>query len=274
MTPDNDTSTAPFGALAPNAAQAAVIRLVQRSALKRGVFRPWMSRLINLMRPGPVDAEYQGASFRFYHLLSATERGALFNPDYNLDELSFLRAHTPDGGVFVDIGANVGTYALTLANKVGKSGTVIAVEPHPVAHARLAFNRAASNLPQVKLLAAAAGNANGELLMETDAANLGASHVASSQSGGHTFRVPAFTLQQILSDAGVGKVDALKIDVEGFEDRVLTGFFAQAPQPLWPRAVVIEHLSRKEWQQDCIDDMIALGYREERKTRSNTLLAR
>ena len=117
MTPDNDTSTAPFGALAPNAAQAAVIRLVQRSGLKRGVFRPWMSRLINLMRPGPVDARYQGASFRFYHLMSATERGALFNPDYNLDELSFLRAHTPDGGVFVDIGANVGTYALTLANK-------------------------------------------------------------------------------------------------------------------------------------------------------------
>lgn len=274
MIPDNDTSTAPFGALAPNAAQAAVIRLVQRSGLKRGVFRPWMSRLINLMRPGPVDAEYQGASFRFYHLASATERGALFNPDYNLDELSFLRAHTSDGGVFVDIGANVGTYALTLAGKVGKNGTVIAVEPHPVAHARLAFNRAASNLSQVKLLAAAAGAANGELLMETDAANLGASHVASGQSGGHTFRVPAFTLRQILSDAGITKVDALKIDVEGFEDRVLTPFFAEAPQTLWPRAVVIEHLSRKEWQQDCIDDMIARGYREERKTRSNTLLAR
>ena len=274
MTPDNDTSTAPFGALAPNAAQAAVIRLVRRSGLKRGVFRPWMSRLINLMRPGPVDARYQGASFRFYHLASATERGALFNPEYNLDELSFLRAHTPDGGVFVDIGANVGTYALTLAKKVGKTGTVIAVEPHPVAHARLAFNRAASDLSQVKLLAAAAGAANGELLMETDAANLGASHVASGQSGGHTFRVPAFTLQQILMDAGVTKVDALKIDVEGFEDRVLIGFFAEAPQTLWPRAVVIEHLSRKEWQQDCIDDMIARGYREERRTRSNTLLSR
>jgi len=274
VTPDNDTSTAPFGALAPNAAQAAVIRLVQRSGLKRGVFRPWMSRLINLMRPGPVDAQYQGASFRFYHLLSATERGALFNPDYNLDELSFLRAHTPDGGVFVDIGANVGTYALTLANKVGKSGTVIAVEPHPVAHDRLAFNRAASGLAQVKLLAAAAGAENGELLMETDSANLGASHVASGASGGHTFRVPAFTLQQILSDAGVSKMDALKIDVEGFEDRVLTCFFAQAPQTLWPRAVVIEHLERKNWQHDCIDDMVSRGYREERKTRSNTLLAR
>jgi FkbM family methyltransferase len=274
LTPDNDTFTAPFGALAPNAAQAALIRLVHRSGLKRGVFRPWMSRLVNLMRAGPVDVQYQSGSFRFYHLASATERGALFNPDYNLDELSFLRSYIPDGGVFVDIGANVGTYALTLANKVGKNGTVIAVEPHPVAHARLAFNHAASGFSQVRLVAAAAGPSNGELLIETDGDNLGASHVVDGQPSSRAIRVPALTLQQILADASVAKVDALKIDVEGFEDRVLIGFFAQAPETLWPRAVVIEHLSRDEWQQDCIDDMIAHGYREERKTRSNTLLAR
>jgi FkbM family methyltransferase len=274
LTPDNDTSATPFGALAPNAAQAAVIRLAHRSGLKRGAFRPWLSRLVNLLRPGPIDAKYQGASFRFYHLASATERGALFNPDYNLEELSFLRSYTPEGGVFVDIGANVGTYALTLAKNVGAGGTVIAVEPHPIAHARLAFNHTSSDVAQVKLIAAAAGPSNGELLIETDGDNLGASHVVNGQPSGRAFRVPALTLQQILADAGISKVDGLKIDVEGFEDRVLTGFFAQAPQTLWPRAVVIEHLSRNEWQQDCIDDMVARGYREIGKTRSNTLLAR
>jgi FkbM family methyltransferase len=274
LRPDNDVTTAPFGAFAPNAAQAAVIRLAHRSGLKRGVFRPWMSRLVNLLRPGPVDTQYQGASFRFYHLASATERGALLNPDYNLEELAFLRAYTPDSGVFIDIGANVGTYALTLAKSVGTKGTVIAVEPHPVARTRLAFNRDASNLVQVKLVAAAAGPSDGELLIETDGDNLGASHIVTDKTSTGTIRVPALTLQRILADAGITRVDALKIDVEGFEDRVLTGFFAKAPQTLWPRAVVIEHLSRKEWRQDSIDDMVARGYREKGKTRSNTLLAR
>ncbi len=274
MTPDNDVATAPFGAFAPNAAQAAIIRLAQRSGLKRGVFRPWMSRLVHLLRPGPVDMQYQGASFRFYHKASATERGAMLNPDYNLEELAFLRAYTPEGGVFVDVGANVGTYALVLAQKVGQGGTVIAIEPHPVAHARLAFNRAASNLSQVKLVAAAAGPSDGELLIETDGGNLGASHVVNGKSSGRAFRVPAWTLQRILADARVTKVDALKIDVEGFEDRVLPTFFAKAPHTLWPRAVVIEHLSRKDWQQDCIADMVARGYREKGRTRSNTLLTR
>ena len=55
----------------------------------------------------------------------------MFNPDYNIEELDFLRAHTPSGGVFVDVGANVGTYALALARHVGERGKVIAIEPHP-----------------------------------------------------------------------------------------------------------------------------------------------
>jgi len=274
LTPDNDVSPAPFGAFAPNTAQAAIIALAQRTRLKRGAFRPMLSRLLNLLRTGPIDAPYQGASFRFYHQFSATERGALFNPDYNLDELNFLRAHVSQGGVFVDVGANVGTYALALASQVGSAGKVIAIEPHPVTHARLAFNRTSSGLSQVVLVAAAAGPSDGELLIETDGDNLGASHVASGAPSSNAIKVPSRRLQRILKDAEVAKVDALKIDVEGFEDRVLTGFFEQAPAALWPGAVVIEHLSRHEWQQDCITDMLARGYIETGRTRSNTLLTR
>ncbi len=274
MTPDNDPSPAPFGAFAPNAAQAAIIRLAHRSRLKRGAFRPMLSRLVNLLRAGPVDMQYQGACFRFYHQASATERGALFNPDYNLEELDFLREHTPPGGVFVDVGANVGTYAMVLARRTGSGGKVIAIEPHPVTHARLAFNNSASGYTQVKLVAAAAGPADGELMIETDGDNLGASHIVSGEASRKAIKVPSLRLQRILDEAGVTQVDALKIDVEGFEDRVLTGFFKQAPHSLWPRAVVIEHLSQNEWLEDCLADMRARGYVETGKTRSNTLLVR
>ncbi len=270
----NDPSPPPFGAFAPTAAQQAVISLAQRSRLKRGAFRPMMSRLVNLFRAGPVDVPYQGASFRFYHQASATERGALFNPDYNIEELDFLRAHAPAGGVFVDVGANVGTYAMPLARHVGASGKVIAIEPHPVTHARLAFNRAASGFTQVVLVAAAAGSADGELMIETDGDNLGASHIVSGTRSSNALKVPSLRLQRILDDAGASHVDALKIDVEGYEDRVLTGFFKKAPSSLWPRAVVIEHLSRNEWLADCIADMRQRGYVETGKTRSNTMLVK
>ena len=278
LKPDNDPSPAPFGAFAPNAAQAAIIRLAQRTRLKRGAFRPMLSRLINLLRAGPLDVPYQGASFRFYHQASATERGALFNPDYNIEELDFLRTHTPKGGVFVDVGANVGTYAMPMARHVGDSGTVIAVEPHPVTHARLAFNNAASRFTQVKLVAAAAGASDGELMIETDGDNLGASHIVTGDISAKTInkaiKVPSLRLQRILEQAGVAHVDALKIDIEGYEDRALIPFFKDAPQALWPRAVVIEHLSKNEWLADCIADMFSRGYVESGRTRSNTLLVR
>ncbi|WGD52541.1 FkbM family methyltransferase [Bradyrhizobium sp. CB1650] len=274
MTPDNDPSPAPFGAFAPNATQAAIIRLAKQSGLRRGAFRPWLSRLVNLMRGGPVDVTYQGASFRFYHQGSATERGALFNPDYNLDELDFLRQHTPAGGVFVDVGANVGTFALVMARQVGPAGKVIAIEPHPTTFARLSFNHAASRATQVRLVQAAAGDSDGELMIETDGGNLGASHVVTGAAGADAITVPSLRLTRILDEAGVTKVDALKIDVEGFEDRVLIGFFRDAPPSLWPRAVVIEHLSQNEWREDCIADMVARGFAITRKTRSNTFLSR
>jgi len=274
VTPDNDPSPAPFGAFAPNAAQAAVIRLAHRSRLKRGAFRPMLSRLVNLLRAGPVDVNYQGASFRFYHQASATERGALFNPDYNLEELDFLRANTPIGGVFVDVGANVGTYAMVLARYVGKNGKVIAVEPHPITHARLAFNNAASRYTQTRLVAAAVSDSDGELMIETDGGNLGASHIVTGTAGAGAIKVPALRLQRILDEAGVTRIDAFKIDIEGFEDRTLVPFFKEAPQTQWPRAVVIEHLSRDEWRQDCIADMVSRGYRETGRTRSNTFLLR
>jgi FkbM family methyltransferase len=274
LTPDNDPLPAPFGALAPNAAQAAVIALAHRSGLKRGAFRPFLSRLLDMLRAGPVDATYQGASFRFYHQASATERGALFNPDYNREELDFLRAHTPGGGVFVDVGANVGTYALALARHVGPRGQVIAVEPHPKIHERLAFNRSASGFAQVRLVAAACADVDGELMIATDSDNFGASHIVSGDAGDNAFKVRALRLQRILDGAGALKVDALKIDVEGFEDRVLIPFFREAAEALWPRAVVIEHLERDEWREDCLTDMLARGYREVDRTRSNTLLLR
>ena len=64
-------------------------------------------------------------------------------------------------------------------------------------------------------------------MIETDGDNLGASHVVTGEASGRAIKVRSLRLQRILEEAGVTKVDALKIDVEGYEDRVLTGFFAK-----------------------------------------------
>ena len=112
------------------------------------------------------------------------------------------------------------------------------------------------------------------MLVTHDGDNLGASHIVTGPPAGNAIRVPSLRLQRILDEAGASHIDTLKIDVEGYEDRILTCFLKEAPPSLWPRAVVIEHLSRNEWLADCIADMLARGYAEAGKTRSNTLLVR
>ena len=109
-------------------------------------------------------------------------------------------------------------------------------------------------------------------MIEPDGDNLGASHIVTGAVSSKAIKVPSLRLQRIIEDAGVTRVDALKIDIEGFEDRALIPFFKDAPRTLWPRAVVIEHLSANEWLEDCLADMRARGYVETGKTRSNTLL--
>ncbi len=154
----NDLAAPPFGAFAPNAAQQAIISLARPLAAEtRRVSSDDVAAGQSCSVPAPVDVQYQGASFRFLPSAQRHRTRRAVNPDYNIEELDFLRSHTLLGGTFIDIGANVGTYAMALARHVGPSGKVIAIEPHPVTHARLAFNRTASDFGQVILVAAAAG---------------------------------------------------------------------------------------------------------------------
>ena len=255
---------APYGTYAPNVVQNILLALIQNSKLKRGAFRPLMSRL---MGTAPIDTVYQGARFRLHHRDSGTERGALFNPDYNLEELDFLRANTPVGGVFVDVGANAGTFSVVMALHVGRNGRVLAIEPYPSAHERLAFNTGQLAFQNVTLVRSAVGETEGELTMSTSADNLGASRVSD-----HGITVPVKTLRAVLNEAGITRIDALKIDIEGYEDKALIPFFREAEQSLWPKAIAIEHLERADWTHDCIGDMESRGYKIAGKTRSNTFL--
>ena len=67
------------------------------------------------------------------------------------------------------------------------------------------FNCAASGSTQVTLVAAAAGPSDGELLIETDGDNLGASHIVTGEPAGNAIKVPSLRLQRILDEAGVDR---------------------------------------------------------------------
>ena len=69
--------------------------------------------------------------------------------------------------------------------------------PYPVTDARLASTAPLPAFRRLYWWAAAASASDGELMIETDGDNLGASHVVMGQAGSHAFKVAALRLQRI-----------------------------------------------------------------------------
>jgi FkbM family methyltransferase len=136
---------------------------------------------------------------------------------------AFIRRRLGPGSVFVDAGANIGTYTCPAARLVGPTGRVIAFEPHPVTYGYLSRNVEANGLSQVRALHLALGEAPGQIEI-VSVANPGENHVAATgEHGSGAAAVAMATLDDALAGQEIGPVDYLKIDVEGFELPVLRG---------------------------------------------------
>jgi len=135
---------------------------------------------------------------------------------------AFIRRRLGPGAVVVDAGANVGAYTLPAARLVGPAGRVIAFEAHPATFGFLARNVAANGLANVTALNLALGAGPGRVAMAFSPANPGETHVATAAET-RTTEVAMVALDDALEGQGLGAVDYLKIDVEGFELPVLRG---------------------------------------------------
>jgi FkbM family methyltransferase len=273
---------APFGTYAPSRRLARVLgrtRTLPDSWLGRRLAYAW--RRLGLRRLAePVDAEALGARFRLYPADNAAEKRLLFTPQYlEVAEHAALTAAARDaarGFVFIDIGANVGSYALAVAAAAGPGATVVAVEPQPDVFERLCDNIRLNPGCRVKAVGCALGDIDGEVRLFIDRANRGETgvrYLRPARPGEAAVTVPAKTLLRLLGDEGIGRLDAVMLDVEGAEDLILEPFFRDAPERLWPRLAIVKD-GRASWQTDLAGLLEAKGYRRQATTRHNLIYAR
>lgn len=266
----------PFGTYKPGI-DAAFLRLLTASGLSRGKVTRWIRKQWMRRNPGRIDAVIRGVRFRLNIEENTTDAKILASSRfYEGEEIRSLASACPGKDrsecVFVDLGANTGYYSLLLA-KFG-FGKVLAVEPNPPTLGLLREN--------VEL------NGWGDRIVVVDCCVGEAGEVDFYQSGGlgnasvlgedHPqsipVRVKSQPLEGILEEHGIRQIDALKIDVEGYEDRVLEPFFRSAPESLWPGILVIEHCHSGSWGQDMIEFIQTRGYDCRGRTNANTILQR
>lgn len=226
---------------------------------------------------GPFDAEVEGIRFRLYPGSNYDDRKILARQRLpERAERRFLAAHLRPGTVFVDVGANVGSYSLAAAHC---GATVLAVEANPETAGRLAFNIAANGLAGIDLATVAVGERRGTMELWSEPSNCGFATLLPDlteewQGDWRPRQVRVEPLAEILVSHGVTRVDVLKVDVEGYEDRVLLPYIRSADPSGHPGAILLETNCREHWQEDCLAVLAASGYRVEGETKDNVLLRR
>lgn len=260
-----------FGACAPNRFQRAVIDFT------RGLKLNWLGRRLafiarRLVLAGlrrPLDVEAYGLKLRLHPADNLCEKRVLFTPQFfDVGERAFLSGALRPGGVFVDIGANVGIYSL-LAAQAG--ARVLAIEPQPAVYRRLRFNIAAGGFDRIAAVQCAVADRDGEMEIVVDARNLG--HSGAGTAGDRRITVPCRTLLGLMDEHGIRRADLMKIDVEGHEDTILAAFLRDAPADRLPGAIILENAPER-WSIDCVALCLDQGYRVVRQTRMNVMLVR
>jgi FkbM family methyltransferase len=133
-----------------------------------------------------------------------------------------------EGDVFLDVGAHIGKYTLSVASIMGKKGQVISIEPYPETYRVLLENIRLNSFENIQTFRIAAWSQNCKKQL-----------FLSNNAGGHSLTpnkkpderwpdqqpfiiIQAKPLDDILEKIG-RKVDWIKIDVEGAEIEVLQG---------------------------------------------------
>ena len=146
--------------------------------------------------------------------------------DWFEKEIEFWRSYLQPGMTVIDVGANVGVYTFSAAEKVGKTGKVIAVEPFSLCVECLEKTCEINQFSWVTIYGGAASSSNGKIKLLLNPANELNQVVFDGLENANydNFQeIPCFTLDSIVEKENLEKIDFLKLDAEGHEMEILAG---------------------------------------------------
>jgi len=123
------------------------------------------------------------------------------------------------GDVVIDVGAGVGEEALTFSRAVGEQGKVICIEAHPRTYRCLEklveYNRLENVIP---VHVAVTETVSGTVIIEDSSA-----YLRNRMNAAKGIPVPATTIDAIHGKLGLGRVQFLKMNIEGAERFAIRG---------------------------------------------------
>jgi len=155
--------------------------------------------------------------------------------DWFEKEIAFVRRLLRPGMHAIDIGANYGTYTLSMARAVGSQGRVWAYEPASTTARYLQKTIARNGLANVEMTQAALSDRTGTARLRLDTQ----AELNRLASEGDGEEVVVTTLDAESRARSWGRIDFIKIDAEGGERDIIRGgetfFTEQSPLVMFER---------------------------------------
>lgn len=182
---------------------------------------------------------------------------------YEPATLALFETLVETGATVVDVGANVGQYAIAAARLSGGEGRIVAVEPNPHVCARLIDNVRLNNCETRIAIVTSPMSDRAKLLAFglPDERALGTTRLKrpDEDSG---FAAQASTIAALVAQLNLNRIDVLKIDVEGHDLKVIAGTLSNATAR--PAHILFEYIHQSfdyGIAADAISDHFsALGY--------------
>lgn len=156
-----------------------------------------------------------------------TSRSIFVTGRYEPNEFCLLARVLKSGMTFIDIGANMGLYTLFAASRVGESGYVVSIEPSAREMEILQNNVQQNALRNVRLCQVALLDRASEVeLLVAGLQNSGHNTLGAfgyNTTLDHREKVRAMRLDDLVQSEKLGRVDVIKMDIEGAELAALRG---------------------------------------------------
>ena len=257
-----------------------ILLFLGKSFIGRGQLRKQLIVLINYLigygslKKSRFICDVNNVPFNFYNDKLTFIK--IYFGRSNLDEIDFIQKNSPNNSVFIDIGSNMGFYTQFIASIINKKKRIkiISIDAHPINNYRLRENLKLlkTKIPNifsfVKIKNCAVGDRNTIL-------NLNFSHGLANAfitKNKKDISVKCRKLVDIINEEKLKYITNLKIDVEGYEDKVLITFLNNCKKKLVPKNIILEHSEKNVWKNDLIQFLFKFGYKEIYKNKSNIIL--
>jgi FkbM family methyltransferase len=169
------------------------------------------------------------------------------------------------GATVVDIGANIGAFAVQAGAIVGPRGRVITFEPIMETFERLLSNVALNDLQNVTCRRAAIDSHEGTLTLRILAKSAFASAHEVNGNGEEWIEetVPCLTLDQVIKNFKVDRINLLKVDCEGSEHGIFETLSAEAAARIDQIAMEVHSIEGAS-KERLYHRLVALGFQVHR----------